>query len=61
MAIEAHIAQEFPRLEPEEGRKHEKCTNSDPHSVAVLSLNVLGHSLIDVGRSFTCIQCGLSG
>eukprot|EP00972_Heterocapsa_arctica_P059502 8773642-Heterocapsa_arctica.AAC.1 len=24
-------------------------------------MNVLGHSLIEVGRSFTCIQCGLSG
>eukprot|EP00972_Heterocapsa_arctica_P012679 1861975-Heterocapsa_arctica.AAC.1 len=61
MAIEAHIAQEFPRLEPEDCRKHKKCTKSDPHKEAVLSINILGHSLINVGRSYTCIQCGFSG
>eukprot|EP00972_Heterocapsa_arctica_P092090 13582802-Heterocapsa_arctica.AAC.1 len=38
-----------------------KCTKSDPHKKAVLSMNMLGHSLINVGRSYTCIQCGLSG
>eukprot|EP00972_Heterocapsa_arctica_P103991 15326200-Heterocapsa_arctica.AAC.1 len=50
MAIEAHIAKEFPRVEPKEGWKHKKSTKSEPHSVAALSMKVLGHSLIEVGR-----------
>ena len=58
-AIEAHIINKFPRKGGEPRAKKERKVRN-PELEASGLMNKLGHTLVEVGRSYTCIICGAS-